>query len=56
MEVAAVAIQQAILQTNVGLEILKQRAQADKAIVGLVDQAAAQIAAGNRGHNLNISV
>lgn len=50
MEIAAVAIKQAMLQSNIGLSMVKQAAQNEQALVNLV---AASV---DRGQNLDISV
>lgn len=52
MEVAAVAIQQAQAQTNAALSMVKKNAQADQALVNVIEQT---IRSG-RGQNLDISV
>jgi hypothetical protein len=50
MEIAALATNQAIKQSQVGLSMIKQAAKMDQAIVDLVSQSA------DRGKNLNITV
>lgn len=49
MEVSAIAIQQATLQTATGLNMVKQQAQAEQAIVNVIQQTL-------RGQNLDICV
>ena len=53
MEVAAVAVQQAILQSQMSVAMVKNMAKAEQAIVNLIAQAASS---GNLGNNLNIRV
>jgi len=49
---AAVAIQQATLQGNIGMAMVKQQAQAEQSIVNMIAQSTPT---GSRGQNLNIT-
>lgn len=53
MEIAAVAAQQAQLKNQVGLAAVKSQAQAQQALVNVIQGA---IQSGSRGGNLNITV
>lgn len=55
MEVAAIALQQANAQTNLGLSLMKKSAQADQALINVLDQTV-QSSGGGRGQNLDITV
>lgn len=50
---AAISIQQSSLQQNLGINVVKQQAQAQQEIVNVISNA---IASNGRGQNLNISV
>jgi hypothetical protein len=55
MEIPAqFAAEQAILRQNVALSLIKSAADADKQLVGILEDSARQIAASNRGNNVNI--
>jgi hypothetical protein len=55
MEIPAqFAAEQAILRQNVALSLIKSAADADKQLVGILEDSARQIAASNRGSNVNI--
>lgn len=54
---AGIAAQQAITKQNVALNVIKQSADADKAVAGILQQSADNIAAQTgRGTNVNIRV
>lgn len=54
---AAIAAQTAITQQSIALAVVKQNAQADQAIVGILQQAVESApASGSRGSNVNIAV
>lgn len=53
MEAVGVALQQVQGQLNVALSAVKQKAQAQQALVGMIDQAVSQ---GARGQKLDISI
>jgi hypothetical protein len=50
---AALAAQQAILQQNIALSVLKTAAQADQAIANILAQAAQSVPTSSLGGNLN---
>ncbi len=54
---AAIGAQLAIARQDVALSFVKQSAQADQAVAGILEQAADNLAAvtGSRGTNVNIS-
>ncbi len=57
MEIPAqFAAEQAILRQNVALSMIKASSDADKQLIGILEDSARQIAASNRGNNVNFSV
>lgn len=52
---AAIAAQQAVLMQNVGLSVMKQAANIEKAVANMIDQAVQSVPAGSRGGIVNIS-
>ncbi len=56
MEIPAqFAAEQAIFRQNVALSVIKKSAEADKAIIGILEKSADNIAASHRGQNVNFS-
>lgn len=57
MEIPAqFAAEQALVRQNAALSMIRAGAQADRAIIGILEQSVQAIAASNRGNNVNISV
>lgn len=57
MEIPAqFAAEQAILRQNVALSMIKASSDADKKLIGILEDSARQVAASNRGNNVNFSV
>jgi hypothetical protein len=57
MEIPAqIAAEQAILRQNVALSMIKSAADAEKKLIGILEDSARTIAASNRGNNVNFSV
>lgn len=57
MEIPAqFAAEQAILRQNVALSMIKSSADADKQLIGILEDSARTIAQSNRGNNVNLSV
>ena len=57
MEIPAqFAAEQAILRQNVALSMIKASSDADKKLIGILEDSARQGAASNRGNNVNFSV
>ncbi|MGB4106363.1 MAG: hypothetical protein WBK55_01045 [Alphaproteobacteria bacterium] len=57
MEISAqFAAEQAILRQNVALSMIKASSDADKQLIGILEDSARQVAASNRGNNVNFSV
>ena len=54
MEAAAVAIQQSMLQTKIGLAMIKQQAQAQQSLVDMIAQTAEALNASGRGQVVNM--
>ena len=52
MSVSGIAAQQAQLQTNIALSVIKQNAKAEQSLVNMIDKSAHQF----RGKNVDISV
>lgn len=55
MELGAIGAQQAMFRQNLALSLVKQANEADKAIVGILEQSAENIKGLSRGSNVNIS-
>ena len=56
MEIPAqFAAEQAIVRQNAAMSMIKASADADKKLIGILEDSARQIAASNRGNNVNIS-
>lgn len=49
------AAEQAVLRQNVALSVIKSSADADKKLIGILEDSARQITSSNRGNNVNIS-
>ncbi|MFH1157357.1 MAG: hypothetical protein V1721_00490 [Pseudomonadota bacterium] len=56
MELAALALQQASLQTNIALALIKNNAQTEQALVNMIAQTVQSSPSGGRGKNIDISV
>ncbi len=50
------AAEQALVRQNVALSMIKSSADADKKLIGILEDSARQIATSNRGNNVNFSV
>lgn len=56
MEAAAVAAQQAMLQSSVALSVIKKNAEMQQQLVSVLAQAVQSAPTGGRGQHLDISV
>ncbi|MBP7721463.1 MAG: hypothetical protein KA155_02900 [Alphaproteobacteria bacterium] len=57
MEIPAqFAAEQAIVRQNAAMSMIKASADADKKLIGILEDSARQIAASNRGNNVNFQV
>ena len=57
MEIPAqFAAEQAIVRQNAAMSMIKASADADKKLIGILEDSARQIAASNRGNNVNVQV
>lgn len=52
---AGIAAQQAVLMQNIGLSVMKQASNMEKAIANMVEQAVQNVPTGSRGGLVNIS-
>lgn len=51
---SGIAAQQAILQQNIALSVIKQSADADKAIANILAEAVQSVPSGSLGGNVNL--
>ena len=56
MEIAALALQQASLQTNIAMAMIKQGAQTEQSLVNMIAQTIQSSPSGGRGQSLDITV
>ncbi len=56
MEIPAqIAAEQALVRQNVALSLIKSSSEADKKLIGILEDSARTIAASNRGNNINLT-
>ncbi|HQX27340.1 MAG TPA: hypothetical protein PKX38_05315 [Alphaproteobacteria bacterium] len=57
MEIPAqFAAEQAIVRQNAAMSMIKASSDAEKKLIGILEDSARQIAASNRGNNVNVQV